>query len=299
MNAPSQATSDPSGPIALSDLTFSQFQRFLFEATGITLSDSKKALVSGRLVRRLQACGMSSYADYLRLLREGRQPGEVQLAIDLLTTNETYFFREPRHFEVLRELALQHRGALPFRAWSAACSSGEEPYTMAMVLSDALGESPFEVVGTDISHRMLERARAGHYSSYRTRHIPPMYLRRFCLKGHSEQEGTVLISRALRSRVRFQPINLNTALPHLGTFDAIFLRNVMIYFSEDTKRTVIARVLKLLKPGGQLFVGHSESLLGLSNDLIHMGPAQYKKLKAGEAPSRPLPGPFIAPEALT
>ncbi|MEJ7138411.1 CheR family methyltransferase [Amphibiibacter pelophylacis] len=282
----------PAGAVrgALSDAEFTQFRRFLYEATGISLASTKKALVFGRLSRRLQACGLTRYSDYLRLLQGGKHPGEVQMAIDLLTTNETYFFREPRHFEQLRLLAQQHAGATPFRVWSAACSSGEEVYTIAMVLADTLGERPFEVLGTDISQRMLERARTGHYSQFRARHIPPQYLKRFCLKGHAEQAATILISRALRSRVRFAPVNLNAALPRLGPFDAIFLRNVMIYFTDDTKRAVIARVLQQLKPGGHLFVGHSESLLGLSAELAHAGPAQYRRIRAQEAPPRGLPG---------
>ena len=138
----------------LTDSEFTRFQRFIFDAAGITLSSAKKALVSGRLSKRLQAHQLSSYTDYLAILDSGDAPGEVQTAVDLLTTNETYFFREPKHFELLRSLALAAVGrSQPFRVWSAASSTGEEGYSIAMVLADCLGSAAWEVLGTDISSR--------------------------------------------------------------------------------------------------------------------------------------------------
>ena len=262
----------------ISDREFAQFQRFIFEEAGITLSSAKKALVCGRLGKRLQAHGLQSYGEYFDLLSRGGAPGEVQTAVDLLTTNETYFFREARHFDLLRELATAARGrAQPFRVWSAASSSGEEPYSIAMVLADCLGDAPWEVVGTDISTRVLERARRGHYPMERARHVPPAYLRRFCLKGTGTQQGTLLVERGLRAHVRFEQVNLNTALPKLGTFDVIFLRNVMIYFNNDTKRQVVARILELLKPGGYFLIGHSESLADINDSVKPQAPSIYRK----------------------
>ena len=262
----------------LTDLEFGRFQRFIFDAAGITLSAGKKALVCGRLAKRLHANSLSSYTDYIELLDSGRVAGEVQMAVDLLTTNETYFFREPKHFELLRELALAAAArAQPFRVWSAAASTGEESYSIAMVLADCLGSTPWEVVGTDISSRVLARARIGHYPLERTQHIPAAYLKRFCLKGHSEQSGTLLIDRALRSRVSFAQVNLNTELPRLGKFDLIFLRNVMIYFNGDTKRAVVERVLAPLKSGGHFFIGHSESLSEISSAVQQLAPSVYRK----------------------
>jgi len=262
----------------ITDTEFSRFQRFIFDAAGITLSSGKKALVCGRLAKRLQANKLSSYTEYFALLSSGKSASEVQMAVDLLTTNETYFFREPKHFELLRTLAL---GAAsrpqPFRVWSAASSTGEECYSIAMVLADCLGQAAWEVVGTDISTRVLERARAGHYPFERTKHIPPAYLKRFCLKGHGEQEGTLLIERQLRNRVNFAQVNLNTELPQLGSFDLIFLRNVMIYFNGDTKRSVVERVLAQLKPGGHFFIGHSESLNEISTAVHQVAPSIYRK----------------------
>lgn len=267
---------------AISQGEFARFQRFIFDIAGITMSDSKKALVSGRLAKRLQHFGLPSYDAYFRLLTDGAHKDEVQLAVDLLTTNETYFFREARHFDLLREAADAARPHLragaPFRVWSAACSSGEEPYSIAMVLADVLGTAPWEVTASDISTRVLERARTGHYPMERATHVPQEYLRRFCLKGIGEQQGTLLVERALRERVRFRQVNLNTALPgDLGTYDLVFLRNVMIYFNGDTKRQVVTRVLTRIRPGGHLFIGHSESLQELGDVVRPVAPSVYHK----------------------
>jgi chemotaxis protein methyltransferase CheR len=264
--------------MTISDQEFGCFQRFIFEAAGITLSSSKKALVCGRLSKRLQQRRLASYGEYFRLLESGRDPAEIQTAIDLLTTNETYFFREPKHFDLLREQARAARGGGgPFRVWSAACSSGEEAYSIAMVLADVLDPLPWEVVGSDLSTRVLQRARSGHYPMTRTQHIPPSHLRRFCLKGAGAQDGTLLIERTLRARVSFMQVNLNAPLPQLGLFDVIFLRNVMIYFNLETKRQVAARVLGLLKPGGYFLIGHSESLNDVSTAVRQVAPSIYCK----------------------
>ncbi len=263
---------------AISDKEFGHFQRFIYDAAGITLSSSKKALVCGRLAKRLQARKLDSYTDYFALLSSGRDQGEVQTAVDLLTTNETYFFREPKHFELLRDVATSVRGRTqPFRVWSAASSTGEEAYTMAMVLADSLGESAWEVMGSDISTRVLERARSGHYPMERARQMPPAYLKRFCLKGQGPQTGTLLVEKSLRQRVQFLQINLNTTLPTLAPFDVIFLRNVMIYFNGDTKRQVVGRIISMIKPGGHFCIGHSESLNDITNALLQVAPSIYRK----------------------
>ncbi|MBQ5947353.1 protein-glutamate O-methyltransferase CheR [Massilia sp. ST3] len=264
--------------VTLSDQEFSRFQRFIYEAAGISMSPGKKALVAGRLAKRVQHHRMASFGDYFRLLDSGSAGPELQTAIDLLTTNETYFFREPKHFEFLRELALEARQAgQPFRVWSAASSTGEEAYSIAMVLADCLGEAPWEVLGTDISTRVLARARTGHYPLERARHIPQPYLKRYCLRGTGPQEGTLLVERALRARVQFSQVNLNEALPQLGSFDLVFLRNVMIYFNGDTKQKVVERVLGPLKQGGHFLIGHSESLHGVSDAVQPLVPSVYRK----------------------
>ncbi len=261
----------------ISDTEFGHFQRFIYDAAGISLSPGKKALVCGRLSKRLQARQLTTFSEYFRLLKSG-DAAEVQTAVDLLTTNETYFFREPRHFEMLRELAGAHRGrAQPLRVWSAACSSGEEPYSIAMVLADVLGDSGWELMGSDISVRMLERSRLGHYPLERTRHIPNAYLKRYCLRGIGEQSGTLLVDRTLRQRVSFRQVNLNAPLPAMPPFDVVFLRNVMIYFNAETKRQVVARIVSLLKPGGHFMIGHSESLNDISDAVVPVAPSIYRK----------------------
>ena len=209
----------------------------------------------------------------------------MQVAVDLLTTNETYFFREPKHFDWLRRVATTGRDrARPFRVWSAASSSGEEAYSIAMVLADCLGGAPWEVVGSDISTRVLERARIGHYSLQRTGRVPKDYLKRFCLRGVGEQEGTLLINKELRQRVQFCQVNLNDSLPQLGSFDVIFLRNVMIYFNDETKRQVVARLIALLNAGGSFLIGHSESLHGINEAVEHVAPAIYRRRGGPPAP---------------
>ena len=264
----------------LTDPEFALFQRFIFEEAGITLADSKSVLVSSRLLSRVQDCGARTFSDYFQLLASGSAPQEVQVAIDLLTTNETYFFREQRHFDFLRE-RLEQPGTRPrgaaLRVWSAAGSTGEEAYSIAMLLEDCLRGRPWEIVASDISARVLERARAGKYPMDRARNIPLAYLRRFCLEGQGKLEHTLLVERSLRHRVRFLQVNLNSPLPDLGMFDFVFLRNVLIYFNLETKRDVVERVVETLRPGGWLFVGHAESLNNITDKVAPVTPAIYQK----------------------
>ncbi|HET9642880.1 MAG TPA: protein-glutamate O-methyltransferase CheR [Burkholderiaceae bacterium] len=262
----------------LSDSEFGSFQDFIYQAAGIHMSSAKKTLVAGRLSKRLKAREVQSFSAYYELLQRGDDAGEVQTAVDLLTTNETYFFRELKHFELLRRLATEAAaGRRPLKVWSAASSSGEEAYSMAMVLADAMPALPWHVIGTDISDRMLQRARAGHYAMNRARQVPSDYLRRYCLKGVGEQVGTLLVERTLRQRVQFLKVNLNEALPALGPFDVIFLRNVLIYFNGETKRQVVMRVASLLRPGGTLCIGHSESVSDFDTGLRQVAPSIYRR----------------------
>ena len=266
-------------PVAtLSELEFSQFQKLIYQLAGISLSPAKNALVSGRLAKRLPHYGLYSFGDYFKLLSSGQNNDELQVLVDLLTTNETYFFREPKHFDFLRNHVLSgHKPGQNFRVWSAACSSGEEAYSIAMVLADHLGDAPWEVVASDISTRVLARARTGHYPMDRIDGISGEHLSRYCLKGINSQKNTLLVDKKLRSRVNFMQINLNQSLPSLGVFDLVFLRNVMIYFDQETKRQIVQRMLPLLKPGGHFLVGHSESLNGIVDTLRPLAPAIYGK----------------------
>jgi chemotaxis protein methyltransferase CheR len=268
------ATAVPS----IDDRAFQDIRAWIHEVAGISLSSQKKALVMGRLAARLKHYQLASYGEYFRLLKSGAQPAEVQVAIDRLTTNETQFFREPKHFDFLRERILPLRATRHvFRAWSAAASSGEEPYSIAMTIAAALGDAPWELIASDLSSRVLERARTGHYSLGRANNIPRPLLQAYCLKGIGTQEGTFLIEPRLRSRMRFEQINLIEPLPQIGAFDVIFVRNVMIYFDMPTKRDVVARVLRHLRPSGYLIVGHSETLNGVTDVLEPVVPSVYRK----------------------
>jgi chemotaxis protein methyltransferase CheR len=272
------AVTGVAGAHNISAAEFARFQTWLHQVAGISLADHKKTLLTGRLAKRLVPCGVRDYGEYFDLLMGGTRPGELQVAIDLLTTNETYFFREPAHFEFLATQILpQHAGAEPFRIWSAASSSGEEAYTLSMVLADTLGLGRrWEVFGSDLSTRVLETARRGHYPMTRADKIPNDFLKRFCLKGTGPQEGTFLMERSLRERVSFAQINLNANLPDTGLFDVVFLRNVMIYFNLETKRQVVSRILARLRPGGWLFVSHSENLHGVTDRVDAVKPSVYR-----------------------
>jgi chemotaxis protein methyltransferase CheR len=249
----------------------------LHEHTGIWLAPGKEALVSGRLDKRIRALGLSGYSDYVRLLRDRRDEVELHHLINLLTTNETFFFREAQHFEYLRREVLPgRRTGRSFRLWSAASSTGEEAYTAAMVLADTLPANSWEIVGTDISTRVVESARAALYPIEAAERIPRQLLRQFCLRGREEYEGLMTITPDLRSRVQFHRRNLMEDFAELGRFDVIMLRNVMIYFNLETKRSLIPRLQDTLVPGGHLIVGSSESLNAIPSQLRMVEPSIYR-----------------------
>ena len=263
----------------ISQPIFDQFRQLIFEQAGISLSDAKKRLVVGRLAKRLRHHGLDCYSDYFQQMISGQLgSGELQLVIDQLTTNETHFFREQAHFDFLRNEVLSHKSdGRNFRVWSGASSSGEEAYSTAMVLHDALGDSSWEVFGSDINSEILAKASSAQYPMDSAHEIPESFLKRYCLKGVRSQSGTFLISDDIKRHVRFAQVNLNAPMTDLGQFDLIFLRNVMIYFSLPTKQSVVARMLPLLKPGGYFVVGHSESLNGVTDKLQQLRPTIYRK----------------------
>ena len=264
---------------SISDEEFALFQRLIHGIAGIHLADSKKVLLVGRLQRRLRALGLDRFADYYRLLGSGRHPDEQQTMVDLLTTNETYFFRESRHFDFLREEIVGKRDKQrSFRVWSAASSSGEEAYSVAMVLAEALPSSNWEVFGSDISTQVLAKAKTGRYPLKRNEGIPEACRRKYCLPDEQSSEGSFLIAPTIRKRVRFAQLNLTQAVPPaIGAFDVIFVRNVMIYFDSATKRKVVANLLPRLLPGGYFIVGHSESLNGITDRLSAVRPTIYRQ----------------------
>jgi chemotaxis protein methyltransferase CheR len=262
----------------ITDAEFAQFQRLIYQIAGISLADSKKVLLVGRLGKRLKALDLASFSEYHKLVSSGNAPDERQTMVDLLTTNETYFFREEAHFDYLRQVILpQHPPGQSFDIWSAASSTGEEIYTLSMVLADELGvNASWSILGSDISTHVLAIAQRGLYWLDRTRGLPQSYLKKYCLKGVRSQEGSFLIAPELRRHTRFMQINLNTTLPEIGRFHVIFLRNVMIYFDNDTKRKVVARLVEKLRPGGYLIVGHSESLNGINETVKPIKPTIYR-----------------------
>jgi len=264
---------------AITDHEFGLFQRLIYKLAGISLSDAKKVLLVGRLQKRLRHHQLDNFTQYYQMLSKGEHPEELQTMVDLLTTNETYFFREPKHFDFLRDVILpERRGPSTFRVWSAASSTGEEAYTLAMLLAEKLRDSPWEIVGSDISTQVLEKARRAHYPIERNEGIPPALLSKYCLKGVRSHAGTFLISQALRSRCSFHHINLTQEVKaDIGRFDVIFLRNVMIYFDMETKRKVVANLLPRLLPGGYFIIGHSETLNGISCGMTQVRPTIYQK----------------------
>jgi chemotaxis protein methyltransferase CheR len=264
---------------ALAPRDFERVRKMLHQAAGIELGPEKHALVLNRLQKRVRALRLRGFRAYVDLILDPEQGEERQRAVDLLTTNETFFFREPAHFKFLAHwlIGADRPGHPTWRVWSAASSSGEEAYSIAMTMAATLGSDRWEVLGSDISRRVLERARIGHYPLVRMEEFPLDYLRRYCLKGQGPQDGTLLIDKKIRNRVTFQAINFMEPLPPIGTFHAVFLRNALIYFKREEKQIILRRVEEVVKPGGFLFVSHSESLFGLAGDLELVKPSIYRK----------------------
>lgn len=264
--------------IALSEAEFHQFQAFFQERIGLHLSDHKKQLLVGRFGKRLRELGLRSFRAYFDLLKGGSDPVELETALGLITTHETHFFRESHHFDLLQGPICGTKNLREdLRVWSAACSTGEEPWTIAMCLHQRLGPGGWDVVASDVSNDVLALASAGLYPIERVREIPPHFLKAYCLKGKDRFEGKLLIDRALRERVEFRQVNLMEIPPDLNGFDVVFLRNVIIYFDAPTKLQVLTEIVKRIRPGGWLLLGHSESLAGMDLPLTQIKPSVHRK----------------------
>jgi chemotaxis protein methyltransferase CheR len=271
----------------LTEGEFRKFQAFVFRHAGIHLSTAKKALLVGRLARRLRALALESFGEYYELIE--RDAEERIQAFDAICTNETHFFREPRQFEFLAArvypawMAAAEAGerSRMIRVWSAACSSGEEPYSIAMsLLTHFPAESGWtiEIVATDLSTKILARAEAGLWPIDKSAEIPQAMLKRFMLKGVGAQEGKMKAGPEIRACVRFARLNLNDAsYPVAGQFDLVFCRNVLIYFNAESKAGVIGRLLGRLAPEGILFLGHAETLNGVTDRVRSVGPTAYRR----------------------
>jgi chemotaxis protein methyltransferase CheR len=272
-----QAHTGPGVPaMTLSSQSFTAVTNFFFGRSGIRLGPDKHALVQGRLQRLATEAGQGDINHYVRSVLAGSDGAELTRVVDRLTTNETYFFREPQHFQFLGNLLSEPRSGKPLRVWSAASSSGEEAYSISMVLHDRIkGACPWEVIGTDLSTQVVDTARTGLYPIDRAEGIPEYYRNRFCMRGRGDYEGKMLMSKELRQRVKFMTANLLEPLPDVGMFDVIFLRNVLIYFDVPTKTEIVNRVIRQLNPGGFLLSGHSESLANLNVPLRTVQTAVY------------------------
>lgn len=258
------------------DKEFMLFQQLILDRLGIFLPLQKKALLTNRLWKRLRDCDLTRYEDYYKFITEKQGEAELHIALELITTNETYFFREQKHFDYLAQSILpEFKNGKKLRVWSAAASTGEEPYSIAMMLEDKC-QSSWELECSDVNNTVLEQARRAIYPDARVRNIPPNYLRRFCRKGVGPQEGFVRVTQELRDKVNFFNLNLHHGFPDIGKFDLVFLRNVLIYFENDTKAKVLERIANVLNPNGILFVGHSESLHGVTPRFTPIKPAIYR-----------------------
>ncbi len=233
----------------------------IYRFSGIRLPEGKREMVYARLTRRLRTLGIASFDDYLRFLE--LEPAEWEHCTNALTTNVTAFYREEHHFGTLAAHAsATARPGEPFRVWSAGCSTGEEPYTIAMCLAETLGTAPFEVVASDLDTQVIATAREGVYPLATVQKLPDERQKRFFLKGASRFEGKARVRPDLAAHVEFKRVNLMDAdWPIDGGLDAIFCRNVMIYFDKPTQRRLVERYASLLRPSGLFFAGHAESLL--------------------------------------
>lgn len=283
-------TDSPINPLALSRDSFGRFCQFITDELGIKMSPAKLPMLQSRLQRRLRDLQIPTLEAYQAFLFDSAEgPGERVHFIDAVTTNKTDFFREPQHFDYLTRTALPEldRGAgagrpWSFKLWCAGCSSGEEPYTLAMVLAEYASQRPgfeFALMATDISSRVLELATRGVYPAERIEPVAGPLRSKYLLRGKNPQRPEVRIVPELRQRIAFHRLNFMDADYGVkDRFDVIFFRNVMIYFDKPTQEAVIGKLCRNLVPGGYLFVGHAESLAGLDIPVSCVGTAVYRKL---------------------
>jgi chemotaxis protein methyltransferase CheR len=268
---------------AFGDEDFEELRRLVKRTTGIHLSEQKRELVYGRLARRLRALGLDSFRAYRELL--AREPAELVPLTNAITTNLTAFFREPHHFEYLcervRELA--SRGATSqrrLRIWSAGCSSGEEPYSIAMSLLERVPDIArwdLRILATDLDSDVLARARTALYPAERLHGVGAKRLARFFVAHDSSRGPAYRLRPELTALVTFKQLNLVHPLPMKGPLDAIFCRNTVIYFDKETQRELFARIARVQRPGDLLFLGHSESLFKISEDYALIGRTVYRR----------------------
>ncbi len=266
----------------LSDSDFEKFSDLVYQKTGINLHYGKKQLLQSRANKILRKRGISSYREYFQIIVEDKSQQELHEFINLISTNVTHFFREEKHFQFMKEVwapDILKRGEKNIEIWSSACSSGEEPYSIAICLKELLDGTgqKYSVFASDISTKVLSMAQRGIYTRDRIENIPPDLVRRYFQEGRESAMGYVKLKNEIRNMVSFRRINLIEPFTNLKTFDIIFCRNVMIYFDFPTKQLIVEKLYHQIKPGGYLFIGHSESLNGLSTRFKYIMPATYRK----------------------
>jgi chemotaxis protein methyltransferase CheR len=288
-SASASLLASPFEPPPLTDRDLAAIISLVYRKSGITLHEGKRALVTARLQKRLRATGARSFGEYLTLVDRDQSGDELVMLLDAIATNHTSFFREAEHFTFLRTRVLPewlaaHAGAAgsleSFDVWSAACSSGEEPYSLAITLLQAMPErerTRFRILASDLSTKALKTAEAGVYRIEKVRDLPIEILRAFFEKGLGPQDGWARVQAHVRRPVEFRQINLLEAGQVGRTFPVIFCRNVMIYFDRLVQQRVVANLEQQLKPGGYLFISHSESLNGITHGLRWVAPAVYQR----------------------
>ncbi len=272
----------------LAERDFKRLSQFISTECGIKVPPAKKTMIESRLQKRLRSLGMSEYKDYCEYLFSLKGMDiEMPHLLDAVTTNTTHFFREPRHFDYLYSQVLpdwfsRHGSTREMVIWSAGCSSGEEPYTLAMVLAEFASRNngfSFSVVATDINNQVLEKAGKAIYDAGSAESIPVLLRRKYLLRSRDRKKGLVRIVPDLRERVKFRRLNFMGDFGFREPLDIIFCRNVMIYFDRPVQENLLQKFLRHLAPGGYIFVGHSESLSRLDLGLEQAAPTIYRKIR--------------------
>ncbi len=266
------------------DRDFRCLQRLVARHTGITLSPAKRDMLYSRLARRLRALGLRRFKEYCALLQEDGNSEELRHFTNAVTTNLTAFFREPHHFDYLRDEFLpamieRRADRRRLRIWSAGCSTGEEPYSIAITLAETMPRDwDVRILATDLDSNVLDRARQGIYSEERTAEVPERLKRKWFLRGRAGHQGKVRVRRELRDMIRFRQLNLMHEWPMRGPVDAIFCRNVIIYFDKPTQSRLMDRFADILADDGRLFLGHSETLYRVTDRFQLLGRTIYRKV---------------------
>lgn len=263
---------------AWEDADFDRVQSMIYRRAGISLHDGKHAMVYSRLSRRLRETGHQSFREYLSWL-DSTDGSEWQEFVNALTTNLTSFFREQHHFDIFSDYLKSKPAATPWRVWCSAASTGEEPYSIVMTLLEALGsDAKFSLMASDIDSKVLSSAKQGVYRLDGLKGIDPGRMQRFFLKGKGSNEGMAMVKPELRKYVEFLIVNLiRDDWPFKEPFDAVFCRNVMIYFDAPTQRRVLERIHKVMKPGALLFVGHAENFSDSRDLFVLKGKTVYER----------------------